>query len=63
MTHSTYTPEERMAHGISDGLIRLSIGLEGIDDILTDLMQSLVSHIVRRLKKITRYLVLSRILH
>ena len=43
MTHSTYTPEERMAHGISDGLIRLSIGLEGIDDILADLTQSLSS--------------------
>ena len=29
MTHSTYTPEERAAHGISEGLIRLSVGLEG----------------------------------
>ena len=33
MTHSTYTPEERAAHDISDGLVRLSIGLEGIEDI------------------------------
>lgn len=37
MTHSTYTPEEREHHGISDGLIRLSIGLENIDDIIADL--------------------------
>jgi methionine-gamma-lyase len=28
MTHSTYTEEERQKHGISDGLIRFSIGLE-----------------------------------
>lgn len=37
MTHSTYTPEERAAHGISDGLIRLSVGLEEVEDILADL--------------------------
>ena len=43
MTHSTYTPEERMAHGISDGLIRLSVGLEGVEDILADLTQALSS--------------------
>jgi methionine-gamma-lyase len=37
MTHSTYTPEERAAHGIGDGLIRLSVGLEDVQDILDDL--------------------------
>lgn len=41
MTHSTYSPEERAAHGISDGLIRLSVGLEEVDDIIADLDQSL----------------------
>lgn len=41
MTHSTYTPDERAAHGISDGLVRLSIGLEDADDILADLDQAL----------------------
>lgn len=41
MTHSTYTPEERAAHGIGDGLIRLSVGLEETDDILADLAQAL----------------------
>lgn len=41
MTHSTYTPEERAHHGISDGLVRLSIGLEDPDDILSDLDQAL----------------------
>lgn len=34
MTHSSYTPEERHHHLISDGLIRLSIGLEDVDDLL-----------------------------
>lgn len=37
MTHSTYTPEERHVHGISDGLIRLSAGLEDIADLEEDL--------------------------
>jgi methionine-gamma-lyase len=37
MTHSTYTPEERAEHGISDGLVRLSVGLETPSDLLADL--------------------------
>ncbi|MGH1467045.1 MAG: methionine gamma-lyase [Cognatishimia sp.] len=41
MTHSTYTPEERATYGISDGLIRLSVGLEGLNDILADLENAL----------------------
>ena len=41
MTHSTYTPEERKEYGISDGLVRLSVGLECVDDILADLQQAL----------------------
>lgn len=41
MTHSTYTPEERAAHGIPEGLIRLSVGLEEVEDIVADLSQAL----------------------
>jgi methionine-gamma-lyase len=41
MTHSTYSPEERAAHGITEGLVRLSVGLETIDDVLEDLSQAL----------------------
>lgn len=41
MTHSTYTPEERAAHGISEGLVRLSVGLEDVQDILADIAQAL----------------------
>ncbi|MEI5639047.1 MULTISPECIES: trans-sulfuration enzyme family protein [unclassified Pseudoalteromonas] len=40
MTHSPYTPEERLAAGISDGLIRISVGLEDVDDIIEDLKQA-----------------------
>ncbi len=43
MTHSPYTPEEREASGISDGLIRLSIGLETVEDIIEDLKMALDS--------------------
>jgi len=41
MTHSTYTPQEREEFLIGDGLIRLSVGLEDVEDILADLMQAL----------------------
>ncbi|MBX3111953.1 MAG: methionine gamma-lyase [Fimbriimonadaceae bacterium] len=41
MTHSTYTPEERARHGIGDGLVRMSVGLEDVDDILDDVRQAL----------------------
>tara|TARA_R110002167_G_scaffold188292_1_gene389780 strand:- start:3561 stop:4745 length:1185 start_codon:yes stop_codon:yes gene_type:complete len=41
MTHSPYTQEERVAAGISDSLIRISVGLENVDDLLADLSQSL----------------------
>lgn len=37
MTHATYSPEERSDHLISDGLVRLSVGLETVDDLLEDL--------------------------
>ncbi len=43
MTHSTYTPEERAAHGIREGLIRLSVGLEDVADILADLDAALAA--------------------
>lgn len=36
-THSKISAQERAAAGISDGLIRLSVGLEHIDDIINDL--------------------------
>ncbi|MCT4507822.1 MAG: methionine gamma-lyase [Tepidibacter sp.] len=41
MTHSPYTPEERKQAGISDGLVRLSVGLENVEDIIGDLKQGL----------------------
>ena len=41
MTHSPYTKEEREAAGITDGLVRLSVGLENIEDIIADLEQGL----------------------
>lgn len=40
-THSQLTPEEQAQSGVSEGYVRLSIGLEHIDDILADLSQAL----------------------
>ena len=37
MTHSTYTAEELKASGISEGLVRISVGLEDAEDIIADL--------------------------
>lgn len=42
-THSKLTPEQRAEAGISDGLIRLSIGLEHIEDIWEDILVGLQS--------------------
>lgn len=41
MTHSPYSQEERLEAGISDSLIRLSVGLEHSDDLIADLSQAL----------------------
>lgn len=41
MTHSFYTPEERATHLISEGLVRISAGLEDADDLLEDIDQAL----------------------
>lgn len=41
MSHFGIPPEERKAYGITDGLIRMSVGIENIQDILTDLDQAL----------------------
>ena len=41
MTHASIPKEKREALGVKDGLIRLSIGLETIDDILSDLNNAL----------------------
>ncbi len=40
-THGRLTPEQRQAAGISDGLIRISVGLEHIDDLKADLARGL----------------------
>jgi len=41
MTHSPYEPQERAQAGITDSLIRISVGLENVDDIIADLRQAL----------------------
>ena len=40
-THSQLAPEEQLATGVSEGFVRLSVGIEHIDDILADLDQAL----------------------
>ena len=40
-THQQLTPEQRLATGVTDDFIRLSVGLEHIDDIIADLDQAL----------------------
>jgi O-acetylhomoserine (thiol)-lyase len=40
-THRQLTPEEQMKAGVTPEMIRLSVGIEHIDDILADLEQAL----------------------
>ncbi len=39
-SHRALTPEQRVAIGIGDGLVRLSVGIENVDDIIADLDQA-----------------------
>jgi cystathionine beta-lyase/cystathionine gamma-synthase len=41
MSHASYDPAARAAHGIGDNLIRLSVGLEAFEDLRDDLAQAL----------------------
>jgi cystathionine gamma-lyase len=41
MSHASYNAEARRQHGISDGLIRLSVGLEAFEDLRDDLEEAL----------------------
>jgi cystathionine gamma-lyase len=41
MTHASIPPEQRAALGIDDSLIRLSVGIEDVDDLIEDLRQAL----------------------
>jgi methionine-gamma-lyase len=41
MTHVIVPREERLKAGITDGLVRLSVGIEDVDDIIEDLDQAL----------------------
>ncbi len=40
MSHASYDPADRAKHGITDGLIRLSVGLEALEDLQADLEQA-----------------------
>lgn len=42
MTHGPVSREDRLSQGITDGLVRLSVGIENLPDILADLEQALV---------------------
>jgi cystathionine gamma-lyase len=41
MTHASLPPAMRASLGITDGLIRLSVGVEAVGDLITDLKQAL----------------------
>jgi cystathionine beta-lyase/cystathionine gamma-synthase len=41
MTHASVPPEERRRIGLSDGLVRLAVGIEDVDDLIADLQQGL----------------------
>jgi len=42
-THQRFSPEARAEMGISDGMIRLSVGLEHVDDLADDLLRALAA--------------------
>ena len=46
MTHASVEPEVRRRNGIPDGLIRLSVGIEDVEDLIADLDQALAGVVV-----------------
>jgi cystathionine beta-lyase/cystathionine gamma-synthase len=43
MTHGAIPREERIKAGFHDGLIRLSVGVENVEDLLTDVTQAIAT--------------------
>jgi cystathionine gamma-lyase len=43
MTHASIPVEIRIARGVADGLVRLSVGIEDVDDLKEDLRQAISS--------------------
>ncbi len=41
MTHAAVPEEQRLSMGITDGLVRLSVGIEDVEDLIEDLDQAL----------------------
>ena len=41
MTHASISPEDRRLAGYSDGLVRYSVGIEDVEDLIADLRQGL----------------------
>ena len=44
MTHAYFSDSERQRLGITPGLVRLSVGIEDVEDLLADLDQALAAH-------------------
>ncbi|OJW81398.1 MAG: cystathionine beta-lyase [Bacteroidetes bacterium 46-16] len=53
MTHKSIPVEQRHAAGVADSLIRLSVGLEAVEDLINDIQQALASVNAAKLKPIT----------
>jgi len=43
MTHASVPPEMRRAMGLTDSLVRLSVGIEEVEDLIGDLEQALAA--------------------
>ena len=48
MSHAVLSEEERAKMGIKEGTVRLSVGIEHIDDLLADMTQALEQVVVAR---------------
>jgi cystathionine gamma-synthase len=56
MTHAAMSAEARAAAGISDGLLRLSVGIEHADDLVADMRAALqrAQDVGKRTRKVAR---------
>ncbi len=54
MTHASIPPERRAELGLTDGMVRLSVGIEDVEDLLADLDQALAALVGARVAAATR---------
>jgi len=61
MTHAGMAPDARETAGITDGLVRLSVGCEDLEDILKDVREEMTFHFVKHMDEVLSHALVGAI--